>query len=195
MKIIRFGEIENLKLFFDKSENIFVLGSKGGNLSIELELLKEGIEVNLYGVVVGKENEQFTLKTITKHAVANAKSRVQIKGLFLDSANFNYEGLIRVEENAYLTDAYLKNDNLVIGNNAVVNSAPQLEILNDDVKASHGVTIRYVDEEEKYYLMSRGLEQSQADNLIIKGFINDLLVMLDKEIVESFMEYGLPQYS
>src|SRR3989338_2823131 len=91
-----------------------------------------------------------------------------------EGASANFYGIINIGKIAQLSDAYLKNDNLMIGDNCKVNSSPQLEIKADDVKASHGVTISTIDNEHMYYLMSRGISDKKSRDLLVTGFINDI---------------------
>ena len=87
----------------------------------------------------------------------------------------DFLGMINIDKIAQLSDAYLKNDNLMIGDDCKVNSSPQLEIKADDVKASHGVTISTIDDEQMYYLMSRSLSYKDSQDLLVSGFINDIV--------------------
>mgnify|MGYP001281203305 CR=1 FL=1 len=152
---------------------IFCVGSGSAELSFNIDA--KNINANIYGVVISKNQEGVNLKTSLVHNVPDSKSWFHLKGLFFDSAKMDFEGMIKIEQNAENSDAYLKNDNLVIGENAIVNSAPQLEIKNQNVKASHGVTIKTLEEAEFFYMQSRVLPKKEAEMLLIKGFVLDLL--------------------
>ncbi len=164
------------KIFeISSSEDFLIVITKSSEINLQFKLLKENVAAHVYGVVSITGNDEATLNIKTLHLSPNANSRVHIKSVLKDNAKFNFEGLIDIAKEAQLSDAYLQNDNLVIGDNAVVNSSPQLEILADDVKASHGVTITTFGEEELFYLKSRGVEESEAEDLITYGFLSQVL--------------------
>lgn len=165
---------EKEKIIVSTTEDVFIIGRNGGTLDLEVVLEKEGSSANIYGIVIGQGNDSYRLSTISSHNAMNTNSRVHIKGVFMDSSSLDFFGMINIDKIAQLSDAYLKNDNLMIGDNCKVNSSPQLEIKADDVKASHGVTISNIDSEHMYYLMSRGISNKQALDLLVSGFINDV---------------------
>lgn len=169
---------EKEKIIVNKHEDIYVTGKNGGNLDLEVVLEKEGASVNIYGIIIGKDADSYKIKTTSSHMAPNTNSRVHIKGVFMDSSNMDFLGMINIDKLAQLSDAYLKNDNLMIGDDCKVNSSPQLEIKADDVKASHGVTISTIDDEQMYYLMSRSLSAKDSQDLLVSGFINDIVQKL-----------------
>lgn len=166
---------EKEKIIVSGHEDIVLIGENGGSLDLEVILESEGCSANVYGVIIGKGKDSYNISTTSSHKASNTNSRVHLKGVFNDSSNMNFLGMINIDRVAQLSDAYLKNDNLMIGNDSKVDSSPQLEIKADDVKASHGVTISTIDEEHLYYLMSRGISSQQSLDLLISGFINDIV--------------------
>jgi len=176
MKIINKATSKKIKT----SEDTFIKLKDGGDIDLELLLNKEGSTANIWGIILGSGDQIYNIKTTSLHTHPNTNSRVHIKAVMLDNSVLNYEGMIKISKHAQLTDAFLKNDNLIIGSNAKVNSSPQLEIEADDVKASHGVTISNVNEEEKFYLKSRGISDKKAQKILIDGFINDILIHASK---------------
>jgi Fe-S cluster assembly protein SufD len=176
MKTIILGK-DNLteKIIVNGDEDMILIGMQGGSAEIEMVMKSENSHGKLYGILIGTGDQIYTIKTVSDHESPNANSRVHIKSVLMDNSKLDYEGMIRIQKQAQLSDAYLKNDNLIIGDGAVVNSSPQLEIAADDVKASHGVTISNVNDIEMFYLMSRGLTESDARKMLIAGFLNELL--------------------
>ena len=173
------------ELNLESNEDVFLFISKNSKVNVTLHINKEGICANLYGIVIGRNNDVIDANIISNHNVGNSKSYVYIKSVILDKSIFNFNGLIKIKKNANLSDAYLKNDNLVISQDAKVNSKPQLEIESDDVKASHGVTIKTVSDQEKHYLMSRGLDNTLSQKLIIEGFIKDLTCKITNKYIKN----------
>src|SRR3989338_1146295 len=103
------------------------------------------------------------------------KENLFIRGVFFDESKFLYQGLIRIEKNAQKSHAYQKNQNLIMSKNCFVDSRPFLEILANDVFCTHGSTTGGLNEEQLYFLQSRGLEKAQAAELLVLGFVDDLL--------------------
>lgn len=163
-------------------KNLLLIGTESGEADIEIILREEDSSFNLYGILVGRNEDAFNVNVVSNHDTKNANSRVHIKTVLFDKAKFDFAGLIKIAPGAILSDAYLKNDNLVIGDDAVVNSSPQLEIKADDVKASHGVTISTISDVDQYYLRSRGLTDLQSKEILVEGFINEILQLSSSEI-------------
>jgi Fe-S cluster assembly protein SufD len=98
-----------------------------------------------------------------------------LKGAVEDEAHSVFTGLIRIEEEAQKVNAYQTNRNLVLGDAAGAESVPNLEILANDVKCGHASTVGPLDEEQRYYLMSRGLDRVRSDRLQVRGFFEEAL--------------------
>lgn len=168
------GQNINETIEVNDHESLFIYGNASGEANLELVLNAPESSFHLYGILVGTGTDKFTINTTSNHLAQNAVSRVHIKTVMFDNAEFNFNGMIKIQKKAQLSDAYLKNDNMILGDDAVVNSTPQLEISADDVKASHGVTIATIDDIEKYYLQSRGLTRTESEKLLVYGFINEI---------------------
>lgn len=167
------------KLTFDHSGQYVVFFH---NLSGKFifELTKSDINVEIYGIYTGQKKDDFQLETIQLHQAPRSTSNILIKGVFRDQAVFNYLGLIRVENTASKSVAYQKNQNLVLSSDVFVESKPFLEILNNDVYCTHGVSTGGVDKNEIFYLKTRGLSEKDAEKLLIKGFIQEIFDKLEK---------------
>ena len=185
MKIITLKDDTNL--IFDGSEDILLLGFNAKNSSVVLNI-NNGDEVNVYGLFILNNKDSITLKTHSNHLSKNSKSRVHIKAVLGGESILNYEGMINIEENSSQSDAYLQNENLVLSDDCVVNSSPQLEIKNNLVKASHGVSTSTVNISQLEYLMSRGMNQKDATLLIVNGFVEDIASMLPEEMYEQIQK-------
>ncbi len=117
------------------------------------------------------------------HRVPNTSNNIFVKGVLKDASSSIYRGLIKIDKVAQQTNSYLSEHSLMIGKEALANSIPSLEIDANDVKASHGSTTGKVDEEQIYYLMSRGLTEKQAERLIIEGFFIPIIEKIPLESV------------
>ena len=109
------------------------------------------------------------------------------KGVLTDQARSVFRGLIKISEEAQRTDSYLTNNNIILSDEARADSVPTLEINANDVKASHGATVGQLDEEEIFYLMSRGISKSAAKKLIINGYFGPVLKSIDSEILREHL--------
>ncbi len=170
------------KIKIKNNGTYLLLGLDGGSIDLEFILENEDTSFELYGIIIGRNSDEYKVNIVSNHKVKNALSRVHIKAVMFDKSKLDFSGLIKIEPGADLSDAYLKNDNLIIGEDAVVNSSPQLEIKADDVKASHGVTISTLDDIGQFYLKSRGLTDEESKELLVAGFINEILQLSSAEI-------------
>ncbi|OGF16089.1 MAG: Fe-S cluster assembly protein SufD [Candidatus Eisenbacteria bacterium RBG_16_71_46] len=149
------------------------------------DLAGSGAQAFVHGFMFGDGRQHFHLHTLQRHLADHTTSDLLIKGCLKDHARSVYQGLIQVSEGAQRTDAYQANRNLLLSDTARADSIPGLEILANDVRCTHGATIGNVDEEQMYYLMSRGLQRSEAQRLIVEGFF---VPVLDRIPLESVRE-------
>ena len=160
------------KLAKDAKVN-WVFGQFGGKFSrIKTDTLfdGQGAESRNYGVFYGSKNQHFDITTNVNHNVPNTTGNILVKGVLDDSSNAVYRGKITILKDAQQTNSYLADHSLILSDNAISHSIPSLEIDANDVKASHGATLGKPDEEEIFYLMSRGLKRSSAEIQVILGF-------------------------
>ena len=139
------------------------------------ELNEKGIDLDIFGLFVGKGNDIFKVDTVQKHNAPSTTSNLLIKGVFDDESKFYYQGLIRIEKEGQQSHAYQKNQNIILSPETFVESKPFLEILANDVFCTHGSTTGKLNQEQMYYLESRGLAPKKAEELLIKGFIADIM--------------------
>jgi Fe-S cluster assembly protein SufD len=99
-----------------------------------------------------------------------------LKGAVADDARSVFSGLIRIEKEGQKSNAHQTNRNLVLSDGAEAHSVPNLEILADDVRCGHGSAVGPLDEEQRYYLQSRGLDRDRADRLQVKGFFEEAIL-------------------
>lgn len=144
------------------------------NKSIDIVLTSKNSEVELNGAILGGKNDNIDLYTTTTHKVGSNNSRVNINTVLKDNCVFNYTGMINIDTKARFSDAYLQQDNLVVDDTVICNTSPQLQIKNDDVKASHGATVGSFNINQLFYLTSRGLNESVAKKIICEGFLSSV---------------------
>jgi Fe-S cluster assembly protein SufD len=153
---------------------IFWFGDKNEAITVNASLDKPGSSLKLLGVFFARQNH-LELKTNVVHKAADTYSRTIIKGVLDGTASANFEGMVRIEKGAKNADADLKEHTILLSPNARAKAIPRLDVLENEVKAGHGATVGRVDEEQLFYIMSRGLNLSQAKHIIVKGFLESLL--------------------
>jgi len=115
------------------------------------------------------------LDTQQNHLAPHTTSDLLYKGAAVGKSRTVWEGMIYVDPKAMQTDGYQTNRNLVLSPNAEVSALPGLEILADDVRCSHGATIGKLDEDELFYLQTRGIPRVEAEQLIMEGFFGEII--------------------
>lgn len=135
----------------------------------------ENADALLQGLWSLSESHQCHTNVHVEHVAPSCHSLQKYKGVLKMQAQSSFEGKIYVHPEAQKTQAYQLNHNLLLSDAAVANAKPNLEIFADDVKASHGATMSQVDDEQLFYLQSRGLSQESARSLLIQGFIQEIL--------------------
>jgi len=154
------------------------LGASVSRVDLNARLLGPGANSDMLGLYFGDGSQHFDFNTSQDHLVPNTSSDLLYKGALDGASRAVFRGIIRVHPGAQKTDAYQKNRNLLLSPKARADSLPNLEIQADDVKCSHGATVGELDEEAKFYLMSRGLGRVQAERLVVLGFLGEVLARL-----------------
>jgi Fe-S cluster assembly protein SufD len=135
----------------------------------------DGAESHLYGLYVISGRQHVDNHTVIDHAKAHCPSREIYKGVLDGKAQGVFNGKIIVRPGAQKTDSKQSNKNLLLSEDAVINTKPQLEIFADDVKCTHGATVGQIDPEAVFYLRSRGIGEDEAKKLLTFAFANDVM--------------------
>jgi Fe-S cluster assembly protein SufD len=154
---------------------LVTLGADYSRTWKECTLAGEGAESIMLGLYFPHGEQRFEHWTVQDHAAAHTTSDLLYKGAVADTARAVYYGTIRVRPGARRTDAYQANRNLTLSPKAKADTMPQLEIENNDVRCTHGATVGQVDEEQLFYLRSRGIPLEEARSLVVFGFFNEVL--------------------
>src|SRR6266481_7981449 len=151
-------------------------------------LVGEGARSDLLAVAIAHGKQEFDARTLQDHVSPHTASDLLYKNALDDRARTTFGGLIRVEPHAHFTDAYQKVRNLLLSDNAEANSMPGLEILADNVRCSHGATSGQIDEDELFYLNSRGITTKAAQRLIVTGFLNEVIQRLGQPPIATYLQ-------
>ena len=141
----------------------------------------EGIRNNTYGMFFADHEQHVSFYTHVQHAKPHCVSDQLIKGILDDKATGSFNGKIYVNEKAIKTAAYQRNNNICLSKNSKMNSKPQLEIYNDDVKCSHGATVGQLDQEAMFYIRQRGIGEAEAKQLLMYAFANEVISKIKVE--------------
>ena len=174
---------QNLIVEKDARADIVVLIMPGvsEDILLNVELVGEGAEANVYGAYVCGSDERVKIAVDMHHKVPHCNSRQLFKGIAGGTSRVDFYGKIIVAQDAQRTEAYQENHNILLSDNAKVDTKPQLEIYADDVKCSHGATIGRLNEEEQFYMRSRGITLEDATLLQMISFISPVLVNIQDE--------------
>jgi Fe-S cluster assembly protein SufD len=151
------------------------LGGDYARLRTDARVVGQGATSNLLAVYFGVGTQVHDFRTMQDHHAPKTTSDLLFKGAVGGTATSVYTGLIRVRPGARGTNAFQTNRNLVLSEGAHAESVPNLEIEENDVKCSHASAIGPVDEEQRYYLESRGIPTKVAERLIVLGFFDEII--------------------
>lgn len=151
------------------------------DIKLDVRLVGEGAEANVYGAYICGGEEKVKIAVDMYHDEPHCNSRQLFKGIAGGVSKVDFYGKIIVAQDAQRTEAYQENHNILLTDGAKVDTKPQLEIYADDVKCSHGATIGRLNEEEQFYMRSRGISLEDAKVLQMISFIAPVLEHVEDE--------------
>jgi Fe-S cluster assembly protein SufD len=161
------------------------LGALGSHLAkhfVSIDLIGKGAEGRVAGLFFADREQHLSYNTMQRHLAPRTTSDLLFKGALSGKSRSVWRGMIYVAPGAQHIDGYQANRNLILDPEARSDSIPGLEILNNDVRCTHGSTVGKIDQEQLFYLLSRGIPQAEAELLIIQGFFHDI-----------FSRYAVPE--
>jgi len=159
--------------------------------NLHFNLNGENCNSLLYGLYVTDKKNHVDNHTRVDHSKPNCFSNELYKGILKDQSTAVFNGKIFVHKDAQKTNAYQRNQNILLSDEATINTKPQLEIFADDVKCTHGATVGQLDEEPMFYLRSRGIPENEARKMLLNAFadaiaeeikIPELVAIIEEEI-------------
>ncbi len=160
------------------------LGGAFARFHLTIDLAGRGGDARFLGLYFGDRGQTLDYRAFMNHRAPNTTSDMFLKGAVGDQASSVFTGLIRIEPEGQKTNAHQTNRNLVLSEGAEAHSVPNLEILANDVRCGHASAVGPLDDEQRYYLMSRGLDGARADRLQVKGFFEEVLRRFPLQAVE-----------
>ena len=159
----------------EEEKQFIVFLDQTTNYQIDVNLVGENSQAEILGIVIGNKQDVISLSSVQHHCQKHTISNLLIRSLLFDQASFSFSGLIRIEKEGNLSDAYQKNESLLLSPKAKSEAKPYLEILARDVRCTHGATLGTVNKDEIFYLTTRGLTEHKATKLIVEGFFQEML--------------------
>ncbi len=167
------------------------LGSRLAKVNQEVALAGQGSRAQVNGVLFTTGRQHLAYFTRQDHMAPHTTSDLLYKGGLKGQSRIVWKGMIRVEKDAQRTDAYQKNDNLVLSESARADSIPGLEIEANDVRCTHGATVGRVDEDMIFYAQSRGVSRETAIRLIVEGFFANVYDRITLEPVQETLRQAV----
>lgn len=173
----------------DSTFTINTITLDGGLVRNNLNIMVNGqnCETNLSGAYILNGKQHVDNHTIVDHKVAHCESNELYKGVIDEQATAVFNGKVFVRKDAQKINAFQSNGNVLLSDDATVNSKPELEIYADDVKCSHGSTTGQLDEEAVFYLRARGISEKGARALMVSAFIGEVLEKIEHEAVLAYV--------
>ena len=162
---------------------LLAMGSALARQQIEAVAEEPGSSSELLGFRVGKGDQQCHVVSLQDHRASNTTSDLMFKSALHDAAQASYYGTIRIHKDAQKCNAYQQDRNLLLGEHARANSTPVLEIEADDVRCTHGVSVGPVDDEQLFYLRSRGIPPELAQTMLVYGFFEEAIDRIKEPVL------------
>lgn len=174
---------ETIVLGRDEELSVLLIALPGvsADVSLKVDLNGEGARFAINGVGISTADEKIRVHVELRHNVPGCSSSQLFKNLVGGMARVDFYGRIIVAQDAQKTEAYQANHNLLLSETARVNTKPQLEIYADDVKCSHGATIGKLNEDEQFYMRSRGISLAEARFLQMISFVSPVFELVPEE--------------
>ncbi len=176
-----------------KDNSIFTANTvtaNGGLVRNNLNIKIDGqyAVANMYGLYIPNEKQHIDNHTSVDHMIPNSESNELYKGVLKDKSTGVFNGKIFVREDAQKTNAFQSCKNVLLSNDATMNTKPQLEIWADDVKCSHGTTTGQLDDDALFYLQSRGVSKPVAQSLLTLAFAQDVIDKFEIESIKLYLQ-------
>ena len=183
------------KVQVDKDGKLdWVIGTIGSHMTkhfASVDLVGQGAESRVTGMFFANSKQHLSYKTQQNHLAPRTYSNLLCKGALTETGRSVWRGMIYVAPEAKNADGYQANRNLLLSEGARATSIPGLEILNDEVRCSHGSTVGKIDLEQMFYLQARGIPRPEAERLIVHGFFEDVLSRIPLDRVKERLEQSI----
>ena len=167
-----------------------VLPGESKDINVYVDLVGPGAELDLKAMYITRGEEKVNFNILVHHRVPGCRSTQLVKGIAGGNSNVTFNGTIVVAPDAQKTEAFQENHNILLSELAKVETRPQLEIYADDVKCSHGATIGRLNEDELFYMRSRGIPRQEAEALQMLSFLSPVIPEDRREEITALLNTG-----
>lgn len=168
-----FTELPDAPVVINSLEpHVLIFVNCSGELTVDLT--KPGAHAYIRALYFLSGTDSYALKTFQLHTAKNTSSDLLVKAVLDGESNFSYEGTIGIPPNSHGSNAYQKNQNLLLSASSSVDTKPYLEIAANDVRCTHGATSGPLSQEAIWYLLTKGISATLAEQILIHGFVLDL---------------------
>ena len=165
------------------TQTLIFSGKIPEEVNLKIRLAEKGARGEITFVYLGKEKNSTQINIILIHEAPDTYGRISLKAALFDESRLNFRGMLEIGTNAKGADSYLSAKVLLVSPQARAEIYPQLEIKTDEVKASHGSSIGRIEENQLFYLQSRGIKKEAAQNIILSEFFKGI----PKEVFSKFV--------
>lgn len=170
-----------------------VLGGKKMKSSIITQLIGEGASARIDGLFFGSDDQLFDIFHEVIHAAPHTTSHIETKGALAGTAKTIYRNCIYIAPGAHHANGFEQADTLLLSDGAEINAIPDLDIQNNEVQCSHAVTTTYIDEEKKFYLESRGMEEGEAVRAVVEGHFSSAIEIIRDEALRKEVQKNISE--
>ncbi|WP_423147138.1 Fe-S cluster assembly protein SufD [Rubrolithibacter danxiaensis] len=174
MYLVHHREVQQCRNSIFNNTNISLGKASLVRNDLNFRLKETGTETNLLGTYITSDRQHVDNHTLVDHQSPNCNSSELYKGIMMDRSHAVFNGKIFVRPDAQKTNAFQQNNNVLLSDQATIDSKPQLEIFADDVKCSHGSTVGQMNEEALFYLKTRGIGEETAKRILVEAFVSDV---------------------
>lgn len=185
------------KIIIKENEEVFLPLLWTGveqEITYDICLSERGAKLNILGLLLGRGQQELELKINVTHGAPDTKSEVILKGVLVDRAKINFEGLVNIEKGSKGTNTWLGSHLLLLSDQSRGRAVPSLEIKENDIKAGHAATVGKINDLEIFYLMSRGLSAIEAKWLIVDGFLQSILTKFPESLSKKAQQFMIKSH-
>jgi Fe-S cluster assembly protein SufD len=164
------------------------------DIAVTVVLSGQQAHARVFGLYALRETQSIQFSTRQEHQNSHTSSSVVVHGILAQHARAHYQGTIYVAEHAHKSNATQQNKHMLFGSHAQATSTPSLEVLTNDVQCKHGSAVGRFAEQQLFYLLSRGLQPEQAQQLLLQSFFSQIVAGLSDAVVSDINERIFKQF-
>lgn len=194
------SKIDNTYIYQQEKSKLklYTISLKGDVVLNKIKIIQNGEQSNssIQNINIDGSDEKNTKNIISlQHKKSNCFSYQNYKGIFKNNSKYFFKGKINIYKNIKHVDAYQKNNNIILYGDPIIETNPELEILSNNVKCSHGCTISRIDNNILFYLRSRGINKKKAKKILTTGFIDDIIQTINIKHIKNLIINMIDNYN